>query len=498
MANREAMIKLTIDVDYPYPSRAKSFLYTVLNLKIGKDYLKNAKIIAKMINESTTEVRAYWFFTPKTTPDSELLEVLGSDKHEVALHIANNPNAELKLLEKATKRKINYYTVHGTARLLARIMWGRKPREEKARVPNDFPLKYFYEHPPVELDVLCYANPTARVVKLAENSIARGEILHIHPEWLFQRGKINHRGPFYETLKRILEVDKELENLVTRKKGFARIAHDIREYEKNVIPTSRLIEKLVDRRIDIFTFIERRWCCTIPKPSNSWVRTEDNIALLQVTTYDRWWENIGKKTRNMVRKAEKSGITTEVVEPNEKLAEGIWKIYNETPIRQERAFPHYGVPMKTVAGSVLSAQDCTFIGALFQDELAGFTQLVHGDKIAIISQILSLQRHSDKAVNNALIAKAVEVCVTKKFGWLMYGRMGNHPSLDNFKQNNGFTKFSLTRYYVPITKKGRIATKMGLHREIKDVLPQQIKYPLIPVYNWVNRNKMRIRLRFSS
>ena len=147
MANREAMIKLTIDVDYPYPSRVKSFLYTVLNLKIGKDYLKNSKIIAKMINESTREVRAYWFFTPKTIPDRELLELLGLDKHEVALHIANNPNAELKLLEKATKRKINYYTVHGTARLLARMMWRRKLWEDKAQVPSDFPLKYFYELP---------------------------------------------------------------------------------------------------------------------------------------------------------------------------------------------------------------------------------------------------------------------------------------------------------------------------------------------------------------
>ena len=254
----------------------------------------------------------------------------------------------------------------------------------------------------------------------------------------------------------------------------------------------------MERRIDIFTFVERKWCCTIPNPSNSWLKTGDNIALLRVTAYDEWWGNIGKKTRNIVRKAEKSGITTEVAEPNEKLAEGIWKIYNETPIRQERAFPHYGVSLQVVTRSVLSARDCTFIGAFFQDELAGFIQLVHGDKIAIVSQILSLQRHSDKAVNNALIAKAVEVCATKQSGWLMYGRMGNHPSLDNFKQNNGFTKFSLTRYYVPITKKGRIATRMGLHREIKDALPQPIKYPLIPVYNWVSRNKMRIKLRLGS
>jgi hypothetical protein len=224
------------------------------------------------------------------------------------------------------------------------------------------------------------------------------------------------------------------------------------------------------------------------------VRTEDNVALLQVTNYDQWWESIGKKTRNMVRKAEKSGVKTEVAEPNEKLAEGIWNIYNETPIRQERAFPHYGESMQTVEGNVLSAQECTFIGAFLQDELAGFIQLSHGDKIAIISQILSLQRDADKAVNNALVAKAVEVCAAKQIGWLMYGRVGNHPSLDKFKQSNSFAKYPLTRYYVPLTRKGKLTVKLGLHREAKDKLPKSIKYLLIPVFNWISRTKMKAKL----
>ena len=54
MTNEQAMIKLRLDVDYPYPSRAKSFLYIALRIKKrkGKDYLKNAQVIAKMVNES--------------------------------------------------------------------------------------------------------------------------------------------------------------------------------------------------------------------------------------------------------------------------------------------------------------------------------------------------------------------------------------------------------------------------------------------------------------
>ena len=101
------------------------------------------------------------------------------------------------------------------------------------------------------------------------------------------------------------------------------------------------LEKLRERDIDIYTFLDRKWCCPIPNPLANWIREDDNVGLLEIKNYEAWWQAIGKKTRNMVRKAEKSGVKVEVVEPSDKLAEGIWKIYNETPIRQERAFPHY-------------------------------------------------------------------------------------------------------------------------------------------------------------
>jgi hypothetical protein len=196
----------------------------------------------------------------------------------------------------------------------------------------------------------------------------------------------------------------------------------------------------------------------------------------------------------MVRRAEKNGVNVAVVLPDEKLAEGIWKIYDEIPIRQGRAFPHYGEPLQTVAGNMFKAKNSTFIGAFLQDQLVGFIQIIHGDDVAIISQILSMQKHWDKALNNALLAKAVEVCASNGTRWLMYGRIGNHPSLDKFKESNGFVKFPIKRYYVPITSKGQLAVKLGLHREFKDALPQPLKRPLIPVLNWISRNRMRLKL----
>jgi hypothetical protein len=132
-----------------------------------------------------------------------------------------------------------------------------------------------------------------------------------------------------------------------------------------------------------------------------------------------------------------------------------------------------------------------------QDELVGFIQIIYGDNIAIISQILSMQKQWDKAVNNGLLAKAVEVCASKGEQWLMYGRIGNHPSLDKFKESNGFVKFPITRYYVPITWKGRVAIRLGLHKEFKDALPEPLKGPFITVLNWVSRNKLRFKRRLA-
>lgn len=498
MVVKEIMIKLRIDVDYAYPSRPLDFLCTFLSIKRTKNYLRNAKIIARMINESPRKVKTYWFFTPQTTPDNELLRLLVESNHEIALHVARDAYAEWRLLEKRIKRKVRYYTVHGTERLLARLMWRRKPWEDKAKIPKNLQLISFYKYPTVGLDLLCFNNPTEKVVKIAEDKISQGKILHVHPVWLFQQGAINRRGPYYETLKTILKVDNELQTLSTNRKILVRITKDAREYKKDIMPTMQLLSKLAERGIDIFTFVERVWLRPKQEFSDSWVRTEDNIALLEVETFQTWWRNVGKKTRNMVRKAEKSGVIAKIVQPSEKFARGIWRIHNETPIRQQRAYPHYGEPLQAIKKGVLGTKDSTFIGAFLQEELIGFEKLTYGDRIAVISQILSMQKYFDKAVNNTLIAKAVEVCASKRIRWLMYGTMGNHPSLDRFKRNNGFIRLALNRYFVPLSKKGEIAIALGLHRNIKEVLPQSTKKLLIPIYNWLSRIKIRAKLSFSS
>ena len=43
--------------------------------------------------------------------------------------------------------------------------------------------------------------------------------------------------------------------------------------------------------------------------------------------------------------------------------------------------------------------------------------------------------------------------------------------LADFKESNGFRKVELPRYFVPLTRTGRIALRLGLHHRAIDYLP---------------------------
>ncbi len=487
------MIKVRIDVDYPYPSRVQSFFYTALGIRLSKDYLLNSKIVARMINDTKKPVKAYWFFTTKTIPDPALLRLLNNDRHEICLHVVNDPYGELDVLQRVTGRSIRYFTIHGTARFLGRLMWRRKGRE--ALIPKGFPLQDYTKVPitSFSLDRLVYYTLVNKVVDdvLKQEASGCDYLLYFHPIWLLQRGRLNHRGPFYEALRRILEIE-DLHSYVVERRAFFHVARDAREYERTVVPSEDLLNRLMERKIDVLSFLERGWCCPL-RGKFSWAKSEDNVALLHVESYENWLRSIGKKTRNMIRKAERSGITTAPVQPANGFAESVWKIYNETPIRQGRSFTHFGESLEIVKKNLALASNCLYIEANLDKNIVGFVQLLPGDNILIISQILSLQAYWDNAVNNALVAKAVDIAAANGMKWIMYGRIGNHPSLDIFKRNNGFVKYKLNRYYIALTWKGKLAVTLGLQKSLKDAMPQSMKNTLIPFYNWVSRTKMKMR-----
>ena len=99
-----------------------------------------------------------------------------------------------------------------------------------------------------------------------------------------------------------------MEKLRAKKKLFFRIVQDNHEYEKDALPDEDSVKMLREMGADIYTFVERTWCCPISNSVNSWTKTDDNVAMLEITTLDTWFSVVGKKTRNMVRRAEKNRV----------------------------------------------------------------------------------------------------------------------------------------------------------------------------------------------
>lgn len=230
-------------------------------------------------------------------------------------------------------------------------------------------------------------------------------------------------------------------------------------------------------KADIFTFAQK---LTDTLPKYNYYMEWDNVAALPIKTFEYWWtKQINDKTRNMVRKAQKNGVVVRVTEFDNTLIEGIASIYNETPVRQGRSFWHYGKDIDTIRienSSFLERSD--FLGAYCGDDLIGFIKLVYTGEVAGMMQILSKIKARDRAPNNALVAKAVEICAEKGIGYLtyskfIYGKKGIDP-VAQFKHHNGFKKINVPIYYVPLNLKGLIALKLGLHREFSDLLPQRL------------------------
>ena len=229
-------------------------------------------------------------------------------------------------------------------------------------------------------------------------------------------------------------------------------------------------------RPDILTFWQR-----LPdtEPKYSYPMELDSIAALPVKSYSFWWEKqIERKARNKVRKAQKNGVIVKPATFDDHFVHGITSIFNETPIRQGRHYLHYGKDFETVKrqfSRFLFREE--IFGAYLGEELLGFIMLADAGRYGWLGQIISKISYRDLAPTNALLAKAVERCAQKGLPYLVYA-LWLDDSLGDFKRSNGFQRFDLPRFFVPLTKKGKLALKLGLHRGWKEGVPKPIKKAL--------------------
>ena len=226
-------------------------------------------------------------------------------------------------------------------------------------------------------------------------------------------------------------------------------------------------------RPDLFTFWQR-----LPETDRRFdFRTEwVSVATLPVTTFDHWWnKQIKPETRNLVRKAQKKGVEVREASYDDDFVLGMTEIFNESPVRQGRRFWHYGKDFATVKRQFsrhLFRE--ILIGAYHGNELIGFMMLGNAGRYAVVGQIVSKIRHRDKSPNNALLARAVEVCEQRGLPHLVYAYWGDGPLID-FKRHNGFEEARLPRYWVALTRRGQLVLQAGLHRGWKALLPPTVK-----------------------
>jgi hypothetical protein len=269
---------------------------------------------------------------------------------------------------------------------------------------------------------------------------------------------------------------------------------DAEKYEFLENPASTLVElRKCGTRIDLFTFMQGP---PESEPKYSYPMEWDNLAILPVSTFEIWWtKQVDAKTRNMVRKAEKKGLELREVSFDDALVHGIWKIYNESPIRQGKPFPHFGKDSVTVHKEEATYLDRSiFIGAYLGDQLIGFIKLLCDERRnqAGMLNIVSLIEHRDKAPTNALVAQAVRACAERQIPYLVYSNFTygkrERDTLSDFKKNNGFQQINLPRYYVPLTSVGQFAFRLGMHRRLVEHVPESVIVKFRDLRNaWYNR-----------
>ena len=249
---------------------------------------------------------------------------------------------------------------------------------------------------------------------------------------------------------------------------------DKEQWFEDVRHPDKVIEvlKAAPVKVDLFRFWQR-----IPDvtPRYPYYKEWRQIAAIPISGYKYWFEKqISPKARNKVRKAQKLGVIVNEITLDDEFVRGVMGIYNQSPVRRGKPFWHYGKDFATVKNQ-LSADlaDSIFVAAHYEQELIGFIKVRITDRYAMTSLILDKISHRDKAPMNAMIAKVVEICAQRQIPYFTYTvwRRGEHGQ---FQESNGFEKVSVPEYFVPLSLKGKLALRLGLHNGLRGWIPEKL------------------------
>jgi hypothetical protein len=154
---------------------------------------------------------------------------------------------------------------------------------------------------------------------------------------------------------------------------------------------------------------------------------------------------IGPKSRNMLKKAHKSGVVCRPFEWNERLDE-IFDIHRSATIRQGKrmsdAYLRY--PQKVCTRPQEDFR-IVHLGAFAEDRLVGYVELYIYGNFAMVNRILGHKAYLKYAIMNALIEQCVSFMIETDIAYLNYLTMQNRQNntLSAFKYRVGFREYSL-------------------------------------------------------
>lgn len=227
------------------------------------------------------------------------------------------------------------------------------------------------------------------------------------------------------------------------------------------------------RTADLFAFSQR-----LPDtaPSFAYPWEPMSVAALKLGTFDQWLAAVPRQTRQNVRRAERLGVEIKIQRLDDVLLRGIQAVNDESLVVQGKSSRFYGKTLAQVWKDQQRLADRSwYLCAYHAGKLIGYMKIVDCGASACVLSNLTRPSHADKRPANAILAGAVRLCVEEKIPYLVYGQLnyGNKRggTLREFKLRNGFSEILVPRYYVPLTPRGRLALRLGLHRGPLGMLP---------------------------
>ena len=170
------------------------------------------------------------------------------------------------------------------------------------------------------------------------------------------------------------------------------------------------------------------------------------IAIIEIpSNIDTYLKEIGPKSRNMNKKAEKNSISCKVFDWNEYL-DSVYEVNTSSLVRQGREMD---VTYKSYPKEVIYPNENNYsivhIGAFLKEKLVGYIELYIYGNFAMTNRILGHKEYLKFGVMNLMVKKCVEYGIDNNLEYINYLTMENrkHNSLSAFKYRVGFREYSL-------------------------------------------------------